>query len=124
MRNNVRNDARSEVRNEVKQLISILGICCEAINSNDPSSIEEVLDDDSLLNKSMKIVEGIIGRRPSEVRVLEALYGISLFMASFSNNGTPSTIKFISSPTPMLVISSNDGNSVETTAVTKFGEFK
>jgi len=86
-------------------LVRILDACRIAVNSKDPSSVESLIDDNNLVEKSRSLINKITGEKPSDISVLEALLGLNFFVGKYKDENGEYELSFISLPVSVVKLS-------------------
>lgn len=96
--------------NDVKDLGLILSSCNAVLNGNSPEDIDSYIDNKNLVAKSLFLIDKILGINSENpetdtryVKVLEALNGINWCNLVRYSGKSVISIRFISSPTPLVI---------------------
>lgn len=101
----------------MQDIIKILERCHKVLQSKRPEDIDSFIDDNKLVEKVSKILSKETGKNvgsdADQVEILEALLGLNFFHRDFSDRNDTFDIRFISTPSPTLVLTKISGSKTQ-----------
>ena len=98
----------------LRTIMNNLASCADILKSSTPEDIDSFIDDNGLVENTIKALSKLTGGAvdsSDEVKVLEALCGLNFYDRSFADESAKNdlySIKFISSPIPVIIVVKNN----------------